>query len=571
MSKKATKGDIAAAEYLHVDADPKDNESPEAFKQRMRPVIDKFNPQPTLVIDSGNGLHLLWRLKASVKMQDENTITDIEARNHTLALALGADPSTRNIDRILRIPGTINYPNAKKRKIGRVECRAKWLVDNGDLVYDLKDFPRHEEEHDDDKHKDNSGSGYGFRFFRDCKQRGLSFEDACTEILEDDRDAGEWARRVDKRQLKRAWENANVKQNVKKDYVLVNAADIVPRPLNWLWEGHLLKGAQELCTGIKGLGKSQIQCSLVACATTGRRWPNGERGPQPGNIIMVTCEDTLDQVVVPRLILAGADLNRVRFLKAIKVDDKDRMFMLGEDLEQLEAAIKAVGDVTLVTIDPITAFMGKVNSSSPTEVRNQLGPLAQLAERTEVAITTITHPPKQSSQRSIDHFIGTQAFISAARIGHVCLPEMKVQDGGLIPTGRNLFTCVVGNHQQMMSIAYRIEEDTLDLPKGLTRAEQVRYHADPITAVRVRWIGETDITSDEAISAATNKTSHITPDEVDTFLKEALGEGVAPCDDITREAKERGISFDQLKRSRKKSGMLRFMIILSAGACRCRI
>ena len=129
------------------------------------------------------------------------------------------------------------------------------------------------------------------------------------------------------------------------------------------------------------------------------------------------------------------------------------MFMLGEDLEQLEAAIKAVGDVTLVTIDPITAFMGKVNSSSPTEVRNQLGPLAQLAERTEVAITTITHPPKQSSQRSIDHFIGTQAFISAARIGHVCLPEMKVQDGGLIRTGRNLFTQVTGNHQQMMSIA----------------------------------------------------------------------------------------------------------------------
>ena len=204
----------------------------------------------------------------------------------------------------------------KKRKDGRIEQRRKWIIDNGDLAYDLQIFPCHEDDHEEDKHQDKSGSGYGFEFFRDCNRRGLSFEDACAEILEDDRDAGEWARRVDKRQLKRAWENANVKQNAKKEYVLVNAADIVPRPLQWLWEGHLLKGAQELCTGIKGLGKSQIQCSLVASTTTGQRWPNGERGPQPGNVIMVTCEDTYDQVIVPRLILAGADRNRVTFLNA---------------------------------------------------------------------------------------------------------------------------------------------------------------------------------------------------------------------------------------------------------------
>ena len=64
------------------------------------------------------------------------------------------------------------------------------------------------------------------------------------------------------------------------------------------------------------MGKSQIHCSEVACATTGQRWPNGERGPKPGNVIMVVCEDALDQVVVPRLIAVGADWNRVKFLKS---------------------------------------------------------------------------------------------------------------------------------------------------------------------------------------------------------------------------------------------------------------
>ena len=40
---------------LHVDADPRPNESPEAYKERMLPIIDKFRPIPTFVIDSGNG------------------------------------------------------------------------------------------------------------------------------------------------------------------------------------------------------------------------------------------------------------------------------------------------------------------------------------------------------------------------------------------------------------------------------------------------------------------------------------------------------------------------------------
>jgi hypothetical protein len=38
---------------------------------------------------------------------------------------------------------------------------------------------------------------------------------------------------------------------------------------------------------------------------------------------------------------------------------------------------------------------------------DDLGPLKDFAERMNVAISTITHPPKSSSQRAIDHFIGS--------------------------------------------------------------------------------------------------------------------------------------------------------------------
>jgi len=63
----------------------------------------------------------------------------------------------------------------------------------------------------------------------------------------------------------------------------------------------------------------------VANVTTGRPWPDGTEGTQVGSVIMLTAEDCLDQIIVPRLIAAKADLDRVHILKNIRKDDKDRI------------------------------------------------------------------------------------------------------------------------------------------------------------------------------------------------------------------------------------------------------
>ena len=221
------------------------------------------------------------------------------------------------------------------------------------------------------------------------------------------------------------------KRGTHHEYTLVRASDVVPRALYWVWLGHLLRGSLELLTGIPGLAKSQVHCQYVACATTGQMWPDGMNGIPAGNVIMLTAEDCLDQILVPRLIAAGANLERVRILKKIRKDNKDRMFLLGEDLEVLAKAIADVGDVRLVTLDPITAYMGgKLDSHRATDVRSQLGPVAELAERVDIAFSAITHPAKSAGQRAIDHFIGSQAFIAAARIGHLCVEETEENESG---------------------------------------------------------------------------------------------------------------------------------------------
>jgi putative DNA primase/helicase len=111
---------------------------------------------------------------------------------------------------------------------------------------------------------------------------------------------------------------------------------------------------------------------------------------------MLTAEDTLDQEVVPRLIAAGADLKRVHILKSIRTDERTRrQFLLNEDLAELEKQVRKIGNVGLITIDPITAYMGgRIDAHKTTEVRAQLGPLKDFAERANVAVSTITHPPK---------------------------------------------------------------------------------------------------------------------------------------------------------------------------------
>src|SRR6516225_1333202 len=117
VSKKAAKSDVKHSDYLHVDADPNDDETPEQFKARLLPKIEALDKKPTATVDSGNGLQMLWRLEQPCADQ-----AAVEVANHALAEMLDADPSTWNVDRILRLPGTVNHPNKKKRKVGRVPC-----------------------------------------------------------------------------------------------------------------------------------------------------------------------------------------------------------------------------------------------------------------------------------------------------------------------------------------------------------------------------------------------------------------------------------------------------------------
>jgi hypothetical protein len=120
--KKSSKADIIEVQYLHADLDPRPDETPAQGKQRFRKKLAEFGLQPTFLVDSGNGFNCLWKLDAPLPPA---RFEEVEIVNKALVKALGSgDISAWNVDRLLRLPGTINLPNKAKREQGRVRCQS---------------------------------------------------------------------------------------------------------------------------------------------------------------------------------------------------------------------------------------------------------------------------------------------------------------------------------------------------------------------------------------------------------------------------------------------------------------
>jgi hypothetical protein len=334
----------------------------------------------------------------------------------------------------------------------------------------------------------------------------------------------------------------------RRNYTLVELHTLQLEATDWLWEGHLICGELELIAGRPGVGKSQVQCQMIACVTTGRNWPDGQKGPRPGRVILITAEDKA-QDYHKRLLAAQADLSKVKLLKYVRRNNRDEMFLLSHDLDKLEQAIIDLGDVRLVAIDPITAFMGTgkhFDSHRATDVRSQLGPLGLLAEKVNVAFSTVTHPPKSASQRALDHFIGSQAYIAIARIGHICIDEMT--DGGNgthRPSGRMLFANPKNNFSALVpTLAYRIEPVRLGW--------DAKRERDIMTSV-VRWEGPLDLTADEALAVC--KPRQRDQNSAQEFLLDILAAGPVLVTVIVERGAKRGFSYDQLKRAKRIIGV----------------
>lgn len=138
IDKKASKADLAELAFLHVDLDVKEGPLDQGLAAICARLAD-FEPKPSAVIFSGGGYWAFWRLDQPLYLGGaEDQVAEAEAYNRGLENALGGD-HCHNVDRVCRIPGTINLPDKAKRERGRTPSLAA-IVDLTDQTYGLEDF-----------------------------------------------------------------------------------------------------------------------------------------------------------------------------------------------------------------------------------------------------------------------------------------------------------------------------------------------------------------------------------------------------------------------------------------------
>ncbi|MFR1911181.1 MAG: AAA family ATPase [Faecalibacterium sp.] len=298
---------------------------------------------------------------------------------------------------------------------------------------------------------------------------------------------------------------------------IIRMSDVELTPVEWLWKPYLPFGKLSVLQGNPGEGKTYFAMHLAAACTNGKLLPNMER-VEPFNVIYQTAEDGLGDTVKPRLIEAGADLDRV-----LVIDDSDVQLTLSD--ERIEKAI-VENNARLVIIDPIQAYLGAdVDMNRANEVRPIFMRLGQVAQRTGCAILLIGHLNKAAGMQSLQRGLGSIDIAAAVR-SVMFIGKLKHD-----PTMRIL------THEKS-SLA----------PPGVSLAFSLGDEGG------FRWVGEYDITADEMLSGIEPQRETKTQQAKDLICALLAGGKQVLSEDIDKAALERGIPGRTVRDAKRELG-----------------
>lgn len=317
---------------------------------------------------------------------------------------------------------------------------------------------------------------------------------------------------------------------------LVPVSEVAMRPVPWLWPGYLPRGAVILVVGDPDCGKTLTTLDIAARVSTGREFPDGvPSNGQPGDVIILSAEDSTAYTIRPRLEAAEADVRRAHVLMTGEAGSDTRL-SLAFDVDWIEGVLQAVG-AKLVVVDPISAYLPGIDTYRDNEVRVALAPLVALAERQDVTVIGIVHMSKNVERTAMQRVLGSTAFTALSRAAYMVAKDPDDQDRRLVlPVKFNL-------GRRPGGLAFRPTPAVVETPEG-----------QRITTVRAIW--ETDpvaLTADEVLR---RQTRGGTPGvEAESFIRRTLADGPVPAKEIESLAAGAGISDITLRRARERLGI----------------
>jgi hypothetical protein len=552
--------DCSELHALFVDLDFKAISEEEALA-----TLASFPIPPDMIVATGGGLHCYWLLAVPINL----TVDSQRAKQILRALAtkLGGDLGAATPERILRVPGTLNYKYSPPRPVTMTQRPNGHTHQLDDILEILGPLPK--------VHAPKTSPPFSHKFtveerIKKAKMwlesqasavegKGgdlFTYQICCAvavghDLSEDDALLAlpEWNARCQppwdaddlRTKLKNAIKYADgvrgekLQAPAKRHLSLVPASHIQIRPVHWCWKDRLALGSFALLGGREGIGKSLLAYQLVADITMGRL--PGQSFGTARSVIIAATEDSWEHTIVPRLMAAGADLNKV-YRVDVETDGVQSSLSLPRDVAALEQNILDY-DVALVLLDPLMSRLdAKLDSHKDAEVRIALEPLSRIADRTNCVVLGIIHVNKSSSTDPLTMLMGSRAFAAVARAVLFVMADPEVTKGRMMGQPKNN----LGKIDDLPTLMFRIDDCNL----GMTDEGEV--HTGKLV-----WTGETERTVADEIEVSAEGVDRSAVTEASEWLFDFLTEknGYAESGEVKAAAKRKRHSATTLQRARR--------------------
>lgn len=318
-----------------------------------------------------------------------------------------------------------------------------------------------------------------------------------------------------------------------------NASTFAMKELQWLWPQKLPKGHVSFFTGKPDCGKSLTLLDVVARVTTGANWPDGSiNSYPPSRVLLAASEDDPADTLIPRLVAAGADLNKVDIIVGSMLDKKSkgkrqrRNLDLKRDAKMLLKALQESPDIALLALDPITSFFGDADSNKDKEIRPIMEAITRVCNKSGITIVGLIHSNKRSDVDAVHKVSGAGSLAAVVRAVWGFSRDTENKD-------KCRMAFVKGNLGKNKSgVEYRIEEAKVDI------------NGKQVGVPHVVWGETTTADADDLLAAEReNKGKKDFKNEAAMILLNSLTLPMK-AKDIYAKGEAQGISSDRLKRAK---------------------
>jgi hypothetical protein len=317
------------------------------------------------------------------------------------------------------------------------------------------------------------------------------------------------------------------------------ASTITPRPIKWLWRPRIPAGRYIELVGYPGVGKTTVVCDVIAHLTTGKRWPDGAEC-EPCRVVIGATEDAAEDVLVPRLLAAGADLSLIHFVDGIKrgelIEDLDLSRVL--DFHELIKLITKTR-AALMYLDALDDALGTQHDGTGNAgTRRALAPLRVLAKTTGVAVLGTRHPSKRVAVGpALNSGNGSIAYAAVARGSLLLTADPNDADRRLLFATKNNLSVLAA------TLSFRLLSDHEDGQPRIVWGAQAdpRTADDVLAALRAQEQRDRDDVGGRTKLAGAAE-----------VICEWLGDGWMPVKELDRLSHQRGIAPKTLRRAKEE-------------------